>query len=537
MPSIFLVGFMASGKSEVAQVLAERLNMPCLDLDSLIEEGAAMTVAAIFASEGEAGFRKREAEMLERVCRGPESVVATGGGSVCVSDNFAKMRAAGVVVHLATELDSALERAGKQAGPVRPLLQTSRAEIEDLFRKRAPIYRRANVTVSTATRSAASVAEDIELALASERSLPTGYSDDASVVALRERSYPVVVRRDCLAELGLALRSQLPELTRVGLISDSNVFALYGDTVQRSLDTQGIEIVCAQIAPGEGSKSIAAFSDLCEEMIAGGLDRKSAIIALGGGVVGDLAGFVAASLFRGIALVQVPTTLLAMTDSAIGGKTGINSAQGKNLIGAFWQPAFVWADPSTLTTLDPRELRAAFGELLKYALLDEAIWPRACALAPQFAGSSMAVSDELCSLVRACAGLKAAVVSEDERESGLRATLNLGHTVAHAIEAAAGYGRLLHGEAVAFGLLAACRVSHRLGLCGADLEEQVRVVLDAAGLDTDVSPWLTRDVLKHLSVDKKRTASSLRFIAVSSPGDVRLHKIELSELIALLLED
>ena len=143
----------------------------------------------------------------------------------------------------------------------------------------------------------------------------------------------------------------------------------------------------------------------------------------------------------------------------------------------------------------------------------------------------------LCLLIQACAGLKAAIVSQDEREGGLRATLNLGHTVAHAIEAAAGYGRLLHGEAVALGLLAACRVSHRLGLCGANLESRVREVLDAAGLDTDLSPWLNDEVLKHMRVDKKRTASSVRFIAVCSPGDVRFHKIELGELIALLLED
>jgi len=263
-------------------------------------------------------------------------------------------------------------------------------------------------------------------------------------------------------------------------------------------------------------------------------------VALGGGVVGDLAGFVAASLFRGIALVQVPTTLLAMTDSSIGGKTGVNSALGKNLIGAFWQPKLVWADPLTLSTLPKRERVAAFGELVKYALLDDAIWPLVVRCAQHIgdeSGQGFVVEDVLSELIRACAALKAAIVSADERESGLRATLNLGHTVAHAIESAAGYGSVLHGEAVALGLLATCRVSHALGYCSDELESQVSKILATAGLDVELEPWLRNEVLNRIGVDKKRTGSRVRFVVVSKPGDIRLHEIELAELISLLQKD
>lgn len=537
MQSVFLVGFMASGKSEVARVLSKRLNMPSVDLDRLIENNAGLTVAQIFAREGEEGFRLREAAALDSVCRGPASIVATGGGSPCFDDNLAKMRDAGWVIHLATGLSTALTRASSQNGVTRPLLRASAEQIEDLFRKRVPIYRRAHMSIATDTKSPATVADEIESAFACRENVPERYAEVTNIVAMRERSYPVIVEQGCLADLGEALCSRFPALTTVGLISDQRVYSIYGAAVERSLAAQGLTVVTAQVQPGEESKSVSVFDDLCRQMIAGGLDRKSAIVALGGGVVGDLAGFVAASLFRGIALVQVPTTLLAMTDSAIGGKTGINTALGKNLVGAFWQPAFVWADPSTLATLDARELRAAFGELVKYALLDDAIWPLVEDLAPTLAASPFEVSERLCALVRACADLKAAVVSEDERESGPRAILNMGHTVAHAIEAAAGYGVLLHGEAVALGLLAACRVSHRLGLCGPNLELQVSEILRSAGLDVNLQPWLTEEVLARTRVDKKRTGSSVRFIAVARPGDVRLQEIELDKLIGLLLRD
>ena len=406
-----------------------------------------------------------------------------------------------------------------------------------MYRERAPAYRRAQLSVSTEEKSPEEVAKVIQQAIASADALPEAAGKNAAIVALGERSYPVVVEQGCLSAVGQALVARLPSVRRVAIVSDETVMPLYGKTVRDSLEEAGLLVVEATIAPGEESKEVGVFAALSDTLIRAGLDRSSAIVALGGGVVGDLAGFVAASLFRGVPVVQVPTTLLAMTDSAVGGKTGINTREGKNLLGAFWQPTLVWADPSTLTTLSLRERRAAFGELVKYALLDEELWPLVERMAPLVCAPELLPTPELTHLVRACATLKAGIVSADERESGLRALLNLGHTLGHAIEVHAGYGTLLHGEAVALGLLATCRVSHRLGLCSETLESEVARVLRSAGLDTDLRPWLIPAVLQRMGVDKKRTGSKVRFLAVHKLGDVRQRDIELTELTGLLLAD
>lgn len=540
MPGIFLIGFMASGKSQVAECLSKRLSMPSIDLDMHIENTAGQSVAVIFDEAGEAEFRRLESEALGAVIAEGNAVVATGGGCASTSDNLQRMKQAGRVVHLATELPTALSRAKSDQGE-RPLLNRPHEEIEKLYRDRASTYRRAHISVSTEGKSAERVAADIELALRAGDSLSELVSDNPTVVALQERSYPVVVESGALETLGKAIGLRIPGCTKLGLVSDERVSALYGERVLKSLESAGFEVVQATIPEGETSKEITVFESLSETLIEKGLDRKSAIVALGGGVVGDLAGFVAASLFRGINLVQVPTTLLAMTDSSIGGKTGINSQHGKNLIGAFWQPALVWIDPATLRTLAKRERVAAFGELLKYGLLDEAIWPMAAQCAQRIGtdevGKPFVVDAALTALINSCAALKAAIVSADERESGLRATLNLGHTVAHAIEAAAGFGQVLHGEAVALGLLASCRVSSALGYCSPELESELSQILATAGLDVGLDTWLRPEVLEHMSVDKKRTGSRVRFVVVNKPGDVRLHEIGLAELNSLLLRD
>ena len=531
MRSVFLIGFMASGKSEVSRVLAKRLNMPCVDLDSVIEEQAGKTIACLFEEDGEQGFRLRERDALRALCDGEASVIATGGGTPCQPGLLQMMAQAGHVVHLATELSTALSRIGANRAS-RPLLAKPAKEIEELYRARAPIYRRAAITVSTDKKNTETVANDIVFGLGCLHDNAEG-----AVVALRERSYPVITKNRCLEELPEAIRERLPKVRRLGLITDTNVMPLYGTGLIAALEAAGYQVVATSIAPGEGSKTLSVFGSVVDSMIEGGLDRSSAIVALGGGVVGDLAGYVASSLYRGIPVVQVPTTLLAMTDSAVGGKTGINSKHGKNLLGAFWQPAFVWSDPQTLTTLPVRERRAAFGELVKYALLDGELWNLVALLAPSVGAETLEAGDELTTLVRACANMKAAIVSEDERESGLRATLNLGHTVGHAIETSAGYGTILHGEAVALGLLATCRVSHKLGLCEAELEAKVAAILVAAGLDTDLNSWLRSEVLERMGVDKKRTGSTVRFIALTKPGDVRTYDIELSKLTGLLHTD
>ncbi len=525
---------MATGKSTVGRLVARDVGLPFVDLDAEVERDAGMAVAEIFAARGEGAFRDLEAAALARVLEGGPAVVATGGGAPCREENLQRMRASGLVVALAAPLDEILERAGDPA--TRPLLRSPREELEARYRDRVPIYRRAHVAVETSGRSVKEVARLVVRAFERARDLDDGALAGSALVSVEDAVYPVVVEEGSIGELGgLVARGLGPSCARVGLVYDSHVGPLYAGRAQRSLEAAGLEVVSAEVPAGETSKCAAELERLCAALVDGGLDRRSAVVALGGGVVGDLAGFSAAVLYRGIRLVQVPTTLLAMVDSAIGGKTGINLPSGKNLVGAFWQPSLVVADPSVLATLPARELRAAYGELLKYGLLDgEELYARIDALAPAIAAGER--GEGLDEVIRRCVAIKSWIVGRDEREvTGERALLNLGHTVGHAIEAATGYEHYLHGEAVALGLVAACRVSASLGLCEPTLERRVVETLVRAGLDADLRPWIARDdVLARVGVDKKRTAGELAFVTLEGVGAPGLSRVGVDELAEIL---
>lgn len=533
--SIFLIGFMASGKSTVGRLLAELIDRPFVDLDELVEAGAGMTVQEIFDTRGEDHFRRLEAAALAEVIAGPPVVVATGGGAPCFADGLGAMRHGGFAVELSASLPTVLARVDDPHS--RPLLLRPAAEIAALYAARQPVYRQAHAVVTTDGRPPLEIARRIAALIDTAGRVPAYALADASLVGLGERAYPILVAGGALGRAGEIAWRMLDGRTRtIGLISDTNVAPLYAARVRASFEAEGFAVCEATVPAGEEAKQFAHYQRLCEELVGAGLDRSSAIVALGGGVVGDLAGFVAASLFRGIACIQLPTTILAMTDSAIGGKTGINIAAGKNLVGAFWQPAFVLADPETLATLPVRERRAAFGELVKYALLDgDDLYERVDQLAPSMQRQDAEIPPELGEVIRRCAAIKSWIVTRDEREqTGERALLNLGHTVGHAIEAATGYTAFLHGEAVAIGLVAACRVSARLGSCDAALEQRVATTLRRAGLDVDLDPWLRDDVLSRIGVDKKRTGSRIGFVTLAGVGVAATTTLELDELLRIL---
>jgi shikimate kinase/3-dehydroquinate synthase len=543
---VFLTGFMATGKSTVGRLLAARLRRPFLDLDDAIEAAAGRSVAEIFESEGEAGFRRRERAALQRITAGPGAVVATGGGCACHGDNMAHMRACGLVFALTAPL--AVVRARVEAATderTRPLLARPAAEVEALYRRRIPAYRQAHACVRTEDSDPALLARHIAGLVDRAEALPAEALTRTSLVALARDAYPVVVTEGALDELGTWLGRVLAgqRITRVAVVSDSNVAPLYADRIGRALESAGFGTSVHVVPAGEHAKSFAELARLVDGLVHAGLDRRSLVVAVGGGVVGDLAGFAAACLYRGIACVQVPTTLLAMVDSAIGGKTGIDIPAGKNLVGAFWQPRLVVADPGTLSTLPAREQRAAFGEVIKYALLDgEELYATVEGLAPAISsGASLAsaASVALADVILRCAAIKSWIVTRDEREeTGERALLNLGHTVGHAIEAARAYDGILHGEAVALGLVAACRVSARLGLCAAELEARVAETVRRAGLDADLDRWL-RDIgprlLEFVGTDKKRAGTRLGFVTVRAVGDCGVTEIDLGELARILL--
>lgn len=339
-------------------------------------------------------------------------------------------------------------------------------------------------------------------------------------VALAERAYDIVIGRGVLSSLGARVKTLRPG-AKVAIVTDETVAQKHLAATQASLTSAGIESSAIVVPPGEGSKNYATFEKVCEAIIAAKIERRDLIVALGGGVIGDLAGYAAASVRRGLDFVQVPTTLLSQVDSSVGGKTGINSKLGKNLVGAFHQPVLVIADTALLDTLSEREFRAGYAEMMKFGLLGDAAfftWLESNWQDLFAGGPAREHAIAIC-----CRG-KAGVVSRDERENGERALLNLGHTFGHAFEAGAGFSqRLLHGEAVALGCTMAFEFSARKGLSSAADATRVRAHLDAVGLPTQVKqvqggvPGV--DALMDLiGQDKKVKRGKLTFILVRGIG-------------------
>jgi len=343
-------------------------------------------------------------------------------------------------------------------------------------------------------------------------------------VSLGDRSYSIHIGGGLLADAGRLVAEASPGVRRSFIVTDALVAPLYLEPLIGSLESAGVASDHRIVAAGEASKAFAPLETVLEAMLAFGLERRTPVIALGGGVVGDLAGLAAALALRGVPLIQIPTTLLSQVDSSVGGKTAINSRHGKNLIGAFHQPGLVLADTDTLTTLPRRDLLAGYAEVAKYGLLgDAAFWTwleangnRLLDGDPEARAHAIAVS---------CRA-KAAIVAADEREAGQRALLNLGHTFGHALEAECGYGdALLHGEAVAVGQVLAFDLSHRLGLCPAGDAARVRAHLETVGLPVRPDPTRTWDVdrlLGHMARDKKVRDGRITFVLARGIGNAHL---------------
>jgi len=351
------------------------------------------------------------------------------------------------------------------------------------------------------------------------------------VVDLGERTYPVVVGSGVLGQIGERVAA-IAVGPRCAVLTSEQVGGLYRDPVVRTLRSAGLDPVVIEIPDGEEHKSLAWLALIYDRLLEAGIERGTPLIALGGGVIGDLGGFAAATLLRGLPVVQVPTTLLAQVDAAIGGKTAVNHVQGKNLIGAFHQPRVVLADIDVLATLPPRELLAGLAEVIKYGVIGDAglfdeIERRLDAV--------LALERELLTwIVATAARQKATVVSRDERElTGLRATLNYGHTVGHAVEMLTDYRRFLHGEAVAIGMVAAARVSQALGTCDATVGTRIRDLLERAGLPTALPDDLDRSALAlAMRGDKKSHGGKIRFVAVRRIGQVELMDLTAEEIAA-----
>ncbi len=358
-------------------------------------------------------------------------------------------------------------------------------------------------------------------------------------VDLAGRSYDIVIGSGVLRDLGRLVAPVLARPTAV-VVTDTNVAAYYLDTVLTALRVAGIAADGVVLPAGEATKDFAHLETLCDRLLAARIERTTTLVALGGGVVGDITGFAAGIVLRGLAFIQIPTTLLAQVDSAVGGKTGINTRRGKNLIGLFHQPKLVVADTDTLSTLDTRQRRAGYAEVVKYGLIGDAgffEWLERNGAAV-CAGAGAACRQA----IRTSCAAKAEVVAADEREVGRRALLNLGHTFGHALEAEAGYGdTLLHGEAVAIGMAMAFALSARLGLCAAGTAERVRAHLRGVGLPTaldELTPrpdWSAAALVAHMDHDKKVEGGRARFILARDIGAAFVSSaVPLDDLISTL---
>ena len=331
-------------------------------------------------------------------------------------------------------------------------------------------------------------------------------------LTLKNDRYDVLVGSGILDQSGELVRGQFGK--KAVLVCDNNVFPLYGEQVKSSLENAGIEVVTVHVPAGEASKSMEEVTRICREMLRAGLDRKSFLVALGGGVIGDLAGFAAAIFQRGIPCVQIPTTIVSQVDSSVGGKTGVNTPEGKNLVGAFHQPEIVIADVDTLSTLPDREFNEGCAEIIKHG----AIRDRDLLNLMTDPGRAR---EDLIGLVATNVAIKAAVVEEDERETtGTRALLNFGHTIGHGIEAAGGYGRFLHGEAISLGLVAATRLSVRKSGLSNEDGETIVDSLKAWNLPTILEPDLEKDtIISAMSRDKKFQDGAIRFVLLRDVAD------------------
>ncbi|MDI6870008.1 MAG: 3-dehydroquinate synthase [Bacillota bacterium] len=516
--NLVLIGFMGSGKSTVGRLVAEAAGLAFLDTDEEIERRTGRPVRAIFADQGEEEFRRVEAEVVAEAAARRGQVIATGGGVVLREGNLEALRRTGLVVALTARTDALWERVGASD---RPLLAVDQPlqRFEELLRLRAPLYARADVVVDTTDLDPREVAATVtghwRLATAAGR----------VEVRLDERGYVVYVGAGLLESVGAAAQMAAGG-DRVALVTDPVVDGLYGETVRQALRAARRQVVTLVVPEGEAAKQLGVVEELYHRALAAGLERDDLVVALGGGAVGDAAGFFAATYLRGLAFLQVPTTLLAQIDSSVGGKVGVNLPLGKNLVGAFHQPRAVIADPSVLRTLSLREFRSGLAEVIKHGVLaDPELFARLEQWPPLEAQASAWPSDdELAEAVRAAVAVKAAVVAVDEREAGPRMTLNLGHTAGHAVEAVTGFGPVRHGEAVAYGMAVAARLAQRLGLCPEKEAGRIVSLLARFGLPTRreelAAPAGVEDILRALSRDKKVRRSRVRWVLPRGIGEV-----------------
>ena len=516
MGHIFLYGPPASGKSTVGQILAESLNLPFVDLDDSIRQAVGMDIPQVMADRGETGFRDLESAELERLCKDSDSVIALGGGTLLRHENLDRAESTGEIFYLDAEIPTLLKRL-KDKPDSRPLLTGDLTEkLQGLLANRAVHYASFPNRVGVDSRTPEQIAWQIQVSLG--RFYARGMGE----------GYEVAVRSGIIDSLGKLL--QFHGLQNPIVVTDANVEKLYADQSLASLRSSNYKPSLLSVPAGESAKTLDTISTLWRGFLEAGLDRRSTVIALGGGVIGDMAGFAAATFMRGVDWVAVPTTLLSMVDASLGGKTGFDLPEGKNLIGSFHPPRLVMADPQVLSTLAAVELRSGMAEVVKHGIISD---PDLFALC---AGGQNIIGNDLTEIIRRAIAVKLKIIENDPFEKDSRAALNLGHTVGHAVESVSGY-RLRHGEAVSIGMVAETKLAEYLKIAGKGLSARISEVLSGLGLPTQIPKDLSKDkLIRAMKYDKKKAAGVVRFALPVEVGKVRVN-VEVKDLELLFKEN
>ena len=509
---------MGAGKSSVAGAVARQLGTRALDLDNEVERLAGRSIPEIFSERGEGAFRSLEKAALAGL-PGDVGVISLGGGTVVDDDTRQMLLRDGILITLTADPTVLANRVGTGQG--RPLLgDDPAADLARILSARAHAYAEAHAVIDTSNLDPDEIAAEI---VAVRNLKPI-------VVPLGLRTYCVEVGRGVRHRVGL----------RANASSDGDAILVFDGGDERpwpkdaiaDLTLAGKPPIEVRLPGDETHKNVASVERIWDTALEAEVDRRAIVVGVGGGVVGDLAGFAASTLLRGVSLGQIPTTLLAMVDSSVGGKTGFNRPRGKNLVGTFYQPKFVLCDVETLSTLPSDERIAGLAEVVKSAWLDS---ETSVAMLEEDANALMAGDAEATiRAVRMSIQLKSRIVHEDERESGRRMLLNLGHTVGHGLEAANDYRGIRHGEGVALGMIAAMRVATRLGRSRVEETARLTRLLDRLGLPTNLDERLNSRALGFIGSDKKRRGDKIHFVIPRLPGQTEIELLGLDQVRAAL---
>ncbi len=536
--NIFLTGFSYTGKTQVSQIVARRLGWNLVDTDDEIVKLAGKPIPQIFEEDGETHFRDLEHQALANVSKQKETVVSTGGGIIMAERNRQLMRQSGAIICLEARPETIYKRLridSEKSGEkvVRPLLSVPDplGRITELKASRQVCYADCDWSVHTDHLSEEDVASEVIRGwriVVRDQAQPSLEQETATVVTTATESYPIFVGWGLLSRLGQRMRATKLSGTAY-IISEDQVYPLYGEQATASIREAGFTVESFVVPRGEKSKSPEAARFIYDFLVNHRAERGHVIIALGGGMIGDLAGFVAATFLRGMPFVQVPTSVMAMVDSSIGGKVAINHPEGKNLIGAFHQPRLVLADVQTLSTLSQREYTSGWAEVIKHGLIRDA------AFFEFLEANSTALMnldrEATTQAIRRSAAIKAKVVSEDEKESGLRTILNYGHTIAHGLETATGYDQMLHGEAVAAGMMGAAHIAQKLDFMSKEDVRRQQKVIQEFGLPVSAPDIDAQAILDAIQLDKKVQQKEVRWVLLQGIGKTVITKEVPSEMV------